>query len=457
MGRHVADRRAAPSTARDPRPAGEPGRHAARGWRAPRRRDLAALGALSLLTGLVVGLYPPFIVTGSAPAAASTPSGTPPADADTEAPAQDPPDAPTDAEQGFDIAEAVAAVAGADAIPPVFVPEDQRRTITIAGAGDILVHREIIAQAVADGGGSPDFRAQLEGMRPIVESADLAVCHMEYPLGTVEGPWTAWPDMPNSPPQIADAVADIGFDACSTASNHTLDQGFDGVVSTIAALESAGLAHAGSATSETDADRVTIIDVQGVPVALLSYTYGFNGIPRPYDWCCDLVEPGAITAEAQRAREAGARLVVVALHHGEEGHAPPTQAQRDVVQELADSGLVDLVLGHHAHVVQPVTRIGDMWVAYGHGNMLSAQSRKDPRTGDGLLTTFTFAEQADGSFIGVDAVGYALVNQDFPFRVLPVTSYDEPGSRADAAWDRISEQAIIPGDASGFRLERFAG
>lgn len=472
MGRHVADGRAAPSPARAPRPAAEPGRHAARGWRPPRRRDLAALGALSLLTGLVVGLYPPFIVGGSAPAAASTPSGAPSADAEpTQEAAAEEPTAATDTAQSeaaqseagqseagqFDIAEAVAAVTGSEAIPAVFIPEDQRRTITIAGSGDILVHREIIAQALSDGGGSPDFRAQLEGMRPIIEAADLAVCHMEYPLGTAEGPWTAWPDLPNSPPQIAEAVADIGFDACSTASNHTLDQGFDGVVSTIAGLESAGLAHAGSAASETDADRVTIIDVQGVPVALLSYTYGFNGIPRPYDWCCDLAEPGAITAEAQRAREAGARLVVVALHHGEEGHAPPTQAQRDVVQELADSGLVDLVLGHHAHVVQPVTRVGDMWVAYGHGNMLSAQSRKDPRTGDGLLTTFTFTEQADGSFLGVDAVGYALVNQDFPFRVVPVTAYDEPGGRAEAAWERVSEQALIPGDTSGFRLERFAG
>lgn len=341
--------------------------------------------------------------------------------------------------------------------PAVFVPEDQRRTLTIAGVGDILVHKEIIAQAMEDGGGVPDFRAQLDGIRPLIESVDLAVCHMEYPLGEAAGPWSAWPDLPNSPPQVAAAVADIGFDACSTASNHTLDQGFEGVTRTITALEDAGLAHAGSARSEAEAQRITMLEVQGVPVALLSYTYGFNGIPRPYDWCCNLMEPGIITADAQRAREAGARLVIVALHHGVEGVAPPTWEQQETVQELADSGLVDLVLGHHAHVVQPVTRVGDMWVAYGHGNLLSAQSRKDPRSGDGLLTTFTFAEQADGSFLGVDAVGYALVNHDFPFRVLPVTAYDEAGTRADATWSRVSEQVLMPGDTSGFRLIRFAG
>ena len=127
------------------------------------------------------------------------------------------------------------------------------------------------------------------------------------------------------------------------------------------------------------------------------------------------------------------------------------------MQELADSGLVDLVLGHHAHVVQPVTRVGSMWVAYGHGNLLSAQSRRDPRTGDGLITTFTFSEQADGSFLGVDAMGYALVNHDFPFRVMPITAYDGPGTRADATWSRVMEQVLVPGDASGFRLIHFTG
>lgn len=402
---------------------------------------------MSLLTGLVVGWNPP-LLGGSAPAAASTPTITPSAIATPRA------ESSKDAESSRQVDDPVEADTSPDAVPAAFVPEDQRRTITIAGVGDILLHREIIGQAIEDGGGSPDFLPQLAAITPLIESADLAVCHMEYPLGSREGPWAAWPDLPNGPPQIADAVAAMGFDACTTASNHTLDQGFDGVVSTIEALESAGLAHAGSAVSQEDSVRVTMIDVEGVPVALLSFTYGFNGIPRPYDWCCNLIEPGAITAAAQRARDAGARLVVAGLHFGVEGIAPPTEGQREVVQELADSGLVDLVLGHHAHVVQPVTKVGDMWVAYGHGNLLSAQSRRDPRTGDGLLTTFTFTEQADGTFAGTAAVGYAVVNYDFPFSIAPVSTGAEQGGKADATWRRVSEQAVIPGDTSGFELRR---
>ena len=411
---------------------------------------------MSLITGLVVGWHPP-LFGGSTPAAASTPTITPSAAADRP-PTRD--RSTQDGQQrenaGSDDARSQDSVADVtDIEPAIFIPEDQRRSITIAGVGDILLHKEIIAQAIEDGGGAPDFRPQLEGIAPLIESADLAVCHMEYPLGSREGPWSAWPDLPNGPPQIADAVADIGFDACTTASNHTLDQGFEGVVSTIDALESAGLAHAGSAGSEADAAEITMIDVHGVPVALLSYTYGFNGIPRPYDWCCNHIEPGVITAAAGRARDAGARLVIAGLHFGVEGISAPTESQRVLVQELADSGLVDLVLGHHAHVVQPVSKVGDMWVAYGHGNLLSAQSRKDPRTGDGLLTRFTFAEQSDGSFVGTTAVGYAIVNYDFPFSLAPVPSYAEPGGKADATWARVSDQAVMPGDASGFELRRF--
>jgi poly-gamma-glutamate synthesis protein (capsule biosynthesis protein) len=240
---------------------------------------------MSLITGLVVGWHPP-LFGGSTPAAASTPTITPSAAADRP-PTRD--RSTQDGQQrenaGSDDARSQDSVADVtDIEPAIFIPEDQRRSITIAGVGDILLHKEIIAQAIEDGGGAPDFRPQLEGIAPLIESADLAVCHMEYPLGSREGPWSAWPDLPNGPPQIADAVADIGFDACTTASNHTLDQGFEGVVSTIDALESAGLAHAGSAGSEADAAEITMIDVHGVPVALLSYTYGFNGIPRPYDW-----------------------------------------------------------------------------------------------------------------------------------------------------------------------------
>lgn len=331
--------------------------------------------------------------------------------------------------------------------------------ITIVGVGDVLSHREIIAQARDDArGGGIDFRPMLEGIRPIVEAADLAVCHMEFPLGSPDGPWSAWPDLPRSPPQLAKAMAYVGFDACSTASNHTFDQGFAGVVSTIEGIERAGMVAFGSARTREESRSPRITDVGGVPVGLLSYSYGWNGMPVPAgrEWCCTLIDAGRIAKDAQSARDRGARVVIVSLHHGVEGVARPTAEQVRTVKEIARTGLVDLVLGHHAHVVQPVDRVDGMWVAYGHGNLLSAQSRRDPRSGDGLLTEFTLTEQPDGTFEVTRARGYAVRNADYPFRLHVVEGV---GSAADrATWKRTRSVVMSLGASRhGFRMVSFTG
>ncbi len=401
---------------------------------------MLGLGALSISSGAAMGWIVPAIPSLhiSTPAVASTA-----VDAGVAEVAEAVPEEVTAEQAGF---------SDEATLQEKFEP----RTITILGVGDILVHREILQQARTDGAGEVDFLPQLEAIRPIVESADLAVCHMEYPLGSREGPWSVWPDPVNAPPHLADAIVDLGFDACSTASNHSLARGFTGVASTIQALQEVGLPHAGTAISEEDSTRTTLLNVKDVPVALLSYTYGFNGIPRPFDWCCNLIDPDRIVADAQRARSHGASIVVVSLHQGVEGIAAPTNEQRTTIDALAASGFVDLVIGHHAHVVQPVTKVGEMWVAYGHGNLLSAQSRRDPRTGDGLLTVFTFEERPDGTFEGISATGHALVNEDFPFRVYPVGDPNANSVRAEATWQRVSRQVTLADDTSGFRLERWS-
>lgn len=399
------------------------------------------MGAASVAGGLVLGLLGPSLpgIDWSTPVSAGTITPSAPE-----------PEGPIDANPLIEPAAQDATGTDPESSAEPFIP----RTISILGVGDILVHREILQQAQADGSGTVDFLPQLEGIRPLVESVDLAVCHMEYPLGSREGPWSTWPDPVNAPPQLADAIADLGFDACSTASNHSLARGFAGVTSTIETLSQVGLPHAGTAASAEEADRITLLEVKGVPIALASYTYGFNGIPRPFDWCCNLIDTDRIIADATRARSLGAQLVVVSLHQGVEGIVAPTYEQTATVTALAESGVVDLVLGHHAHVVQPVERIGNMWVAYGHGNLLSAQSRRDPRTGDGLLTVFTFTEQADGDFEVTDASGYALVNEDFPFRVLPVGAPETSSAQAEATWARVSQQVVAGVVDSGFTLRR---
>ena len=417
---------------------------------------MLALGCFA--SGLAIGMGAPLGFASQAAASVVTPSPVlaPASPAPVPVPVASPVGEPSDV---TDIATPVEAP-----VVQVKVADDVQpgRTISILGVGDILTHKEIIAQAIEDAAGasSADFYPMLQGVEGLVSSADLAVCHMEYPMGSPEGPWTAWPGTPDAPPQLAEAVAKVGFDACSTASNHVLDQGFDGITRLLDALDANGLAHAGTARSEEEASTPTLVDVKGVPVGLLSYSYSLDGISCPEEQpsCANLIDVDRMIAEATAARAAGARLVVLSLHAGDEGQTAPSGQQLDVIQQLADSGQVDLVLGHHVHVVQPVERVGDMWVAYGHGNLLTAQSRKDPRSGDGLATMFTFTEQADGSFEATSAAGYSVHNYDFPFRLTVAPDVSEQAWEEAASWDRTMSAVLSYGaQDQGFELLPWQG
>lgn len=276
------------------------------------------------------------------------------------------------------------------------------RQFSVVGSGDVLLHSGLWRQASRDaraaGRSGYDFRPMLAGVAATVSGADLAICHLETPLGKPGGPFSGYPIF-NVPPQIAPALRDTGYDACSTASNHTIDKGEAGIRRTLDALDAAGLRHTGSARTAAEAARPTIVEVRGVRVALLSYTFSFNGLRRPAGraWVANLLDLRTVRNAARRARSAGAEVVILSVHWGTEYQHAPNEQQRRLARELLGKSDVDLILGHHAHVVQPFERIGDGWVAYGLGNHLSWQSFSDG-TRDGVLARFTLTESAPGRF-----------------------------------------------------------
>lgn len=141
-----------------------------------------------------------------------------------------------------------------------------------------------------------------------------------------------------------------------------------------------------------------LLTVKGVRVAQLSYTFGFNGLRRPAGkpWIANLIDAEVILTEARRARTAGAAIVVVSLHWGTEYDHRATPVQVSLARRLLASPDVDLILGHHAHVVQPFEEINGKWVAYGMGNEIAYQSTKEPARHEGVMPRFTFTEFAPG-------------------------------------------------------------
>jgi len=270
-------------------------------------------------------------------------------------------------------------------------------------------------------------------IRPVVSAADLALCHLETSLSPSSRGLSGYPHF-NAPPQLASAVRAAGYDACSVASNHSLDQGPAGMAGTLQVLDKAGLRHAGMARSPREA-RPTILSVRGVRVALLSYTDGLNGfrLPRGRPRLVSLLSPRRILADTRAARRAGSQFTVLFLHRGQEYRSAPTPAQRTLAHKLLADPSVDLILGHHAHVVQPVQRIHGKWVAFGMGNSLSAQSAAccPAATQDGVLLKVTVVRKA-GHYV-VERIRYTPTWVEHPsYRIHPALETLASGSASPA-------------------------
>lgn len=280
--------------------------------------------------------------------------------------------------------------------PPV------RHTVTIALTGDVLAHDTVWQSARREAArthvaASFDFRPMLAPIRPIIAGADLALCHLETPLAPRGGPYASYPVF-SAPPQIAAALQWTGFDGCSTASNHSVDQGEEGVVRTLEVLDRVGLAHTGTSRSRAEARTPVIFDVGGIDVGWLSYTYGTNGLPVDADkpWSVNLIDPARILRDARRSREHGADAVLVALHWGDEYQHRPSAFQLSLARQLSRSPDITLLYGHHAHVVQPIRRVNGMWVLFGLGNLLADQATVAPGVKDGLIGLVTLAWTGEG-------------------------------------------------------------
>jgi poly-gamma-glutamate capsule biosynthesis protein CapA/YwtB (metallophosphatase superfamily) len=244
--------------------------------------------------------------------------------------------------------------------------------LTVAATGDFLIHSPVFRRALAYGGGRRyEFRPMLRAIRPVIAGADLALCHVETPFSY--GPPRGYPSF-RTPVALGAAIRAAGWDACSTASNHTLDAGQRGVDTTLDVLDRAGVRHAGSYRSRAAAGRPTLLQAKGVKVAFLAYTALTNGQPIPHPWTLNLARARRIIGDARRARRAGADAVIVNLHWGAEFRAAPTRAQRSLADALTRSRFVTAVVGQHVHVVQPIRWIHGKPVVFGEGNLLSNQT-----------------------------------------------------------------------------------
>ncbi len=270
-------------------------------------------------------------------------------------------------------------------------------TFTVEASGDLLIHSPVWEAALAAGGGNRyDFAALFKYIKPIIHRVDLPLCHVETPMTTA--PPTGYPTF-NTPPELATAIHQVGFKACSTAATHSLDQGQSGIDQTVHFLDHAGVLNTGEFPSAAAQHKVLMMNIKGVKVAFLSYTDITNGIPSPHPWSVNRASAPAILGEARRARQQGAQVVIVNLHWGDEYTNQPNSYQMGLARQLTASPLITTVVGQHVHVVQPIRKINGKIVVFGEGNLISNQTEACCVAGsqDGLMAILTIRVQGNNA------------------------------------------------------------
>jgi len=273
--------------------------------------------------------------------------------------------------------------------------EPSLRTVSISFSGDVLAHNSLYWAAQTSDG--YDFTPMFRPLTPTL-SADINICHLETPL--TDAPPTTYPVF-STPIQLATALKTAGFDGCSMASNHSLDQGPSGVVSTLTAMRTAGLKTAGARKSSRGTSIGWYTAPNGLRIAQIAFSYGFNGRRLPQDkwWMVNLIRERDIISAARRARAQGADVVVATLHWGTEYSTSSNSMQRELAAALTASPDIDAVVGHHAHVLQEAEILNGKPVVYGLGNLWSGQGpwKDQPYGQQGAVVTLKFAVSEDAT------------------------------------------------------------
>lgn len=256
--------------------------------------------------------------------------------------------------------------------------------------GDLLFHPNLWkhfagANTAATDGTAFDFTPLFETMKPYIQASDIAVCEFETPIAKRGGPYTGYPVF-NVPPEVADAAASVGYTACTHATNHSWDQGADGIARLWDTLASKGIAQTGSYKTKEDSTKPLVIDspTGGGKLGLVTGTVSLNGMTADHDWQVDrLREAGdpqhqsdidRAVAKAKAAREQGADVVAMAMHSVQEYIDYADSWQVSEAHELADTGAFDVIYGAGCHCAQPIENYNGTWIIYGLGNTVTVSA-----------------------------------------------------------------------------------
>ncbi len=343
----------------------------------------------------------------------------------------------------------------------VAAPPPPCESVVIA-VGDIMVHQTQFVQAYAPNSQSYDFSPSFEYITPYLQASNLTVGNLETTLAGAGRGYSAYPRF-NTPDELALALCQAGFNLLCTANNHSMDSGAQGVSRTLEVIEETKMKAFGTARNQAERDTPLLVETNGIRLAFLAYTYGTNGIPLPSgrDYMVNLIDQELMYDDIQKARNAGADLVIVYMHWGLEYRTEPSPEQKELAHFLAVAG-AHIIIGSHPHVIQPMEYVSikdengnqhRAFVAYSLGNFISNQHRipgaiPTHEVQYGLLLRLHIKRDTPQQAAYLHDVDYKLTWVDRARRhlIIPLPPVNKdlpvPPSIPEAKWPEIRETAL---------------
>lgn len=307
---------------------------------------------------------------------------------------------------------------------PVTTKKDTNE-LSMVMVGDCLIHRFVYTDA-KQSDGTYSFSKMFTEVEPLIKNHDLAFYNQESIIGGKALGLSAYPRF-NSPEEIGQDMVNLGFNLVSLANNHTMDKGEQGVINSVNFWKTyPSVYYSGQALSEDDRENnIKVLEKNGIKYVFLAYTSVTNGLlpPSGKEYLTNIYSKEKAQADIKKIKD-DADLIIVSMHWGEEYTTYPNESQKKIAKELSDMG-VNLIIGNHAHSIQPVEMIGDTLVFYALGNFIAAQDTIDRQTG--VIVTLNINKDDDKkiTFSNIKAnLIYTYFKGSSNFKVYPYTNLD---------------------------------
>ena len=299
--------------------------------------------------------------------------------------------------------------------------------ISLIATGDGLIHNAVYFSYEQDDG-TYDFRGALKYVKEIVKDYDIAYYNQETPFAGTQFAYSGYPRF-NTPSEFGDAMIDAGFNMVSLATNHTMDKGEQGVINFANYWKNKDdIIYNGIATSEDERNTFMIGEKNNITYSMLSYTTSTNGlnVPSGKDYLVNVYNQEQVKKDIESLRDK-VDVLIVAMHWGVEYSATPNSEQKEIAEYLSNLG-VDIIIGTHPHVLQPITKIGDTIVMYSLGNFISNQYGTDDYNKlVGFLATLDITKTVDKNddvTIKIDNLGGELIFTKYNGNPITTANHD---------------------------------